>query len=233
MRATKLAFMHRCITFFALAILLAPTGVRADEPAAPTPAAMSAAEQKFVTDSAATLNRRYPTPQTAEKAGYVRYTNEDATGAISYAGKHWESTTLDAPSQLWYDVKGRLLGADYSVLVAGHPTAPALFGIASSRFGEENAHIHYVLKNADGTFTYSRAVGAKKYAAAGLDPAHPSAAGLVKVGAVKDASQVATVFLFPTIWDVTVWVLPNPDGAFADKNPNVKPSKAPAPMDMH
>ena len=83
--------------------------------------------------------------------------------------------------------------------------------------------------NPDGSLTYSRAVGAKKYAAAGLDPQHPTAAGLVKVGAVDSPERVATVFLFPHIWDVTIWVLPNPDGPFADKNPNVKPSQSPRP----
>jgi hypothetical protein len=163
----------------------------------------------------------------------VRYTNEDETGAISYANNHWESTAQDLPSQLWYDVNGRLLGADYSVLVTDHPTPPSLFGITPARFFEEEAHIHYVVRNADGSLTFGRAVGAKKYAAAGLDPMHPTAAGLVKVGVVASPDQVATVFLFPHIWDVTVWVLPNPDGAFADANPNVKPSKTPSPTDMH
>jgi hypothetical protein len=227
--------MNRRIAQIALAVLLlVPSPSFAEEPTpAPTPATMSAAEQKFVGEISATLNKRYPTPADAEKAGYVRYTNEDDTGAISYANQHWDSTSEESPSQLWYDVKGRLLGADYSVLVSEHSTPPALFGISPSRFGEENAHVHYVRKNADGSLSYSRAVGAKKYAAAGLDPQHPTAAGLVKVGAVSSPDQVATVFLFPHIWDVTVWVLPNPDGAFADKNPDVKPSKTPSPMDMH
>ncbi len=227
--------MHRRIALFALAALFCtPTVSRADDPAAAaTPATLSAAETRFVTTISAALNKRYPTPAAAEKAGYVRYTNEDDTGAISYAGREWESTAEDRPSQLWYDVKGRLLGADYSVLVSQHPTAPALFGIAPARFGEENAHIHYVVKNADGSLTYSRAVGAAKYAAAGLDPEHPSAAGLVKVGAVGSTDAVSTVFLFPHIWDVTVWVVPNPSGAFANANPNVKPSKAPSKSDMN
>lgn len=224
--------MHRYIASLGLvASLLFPLAARAADS---TPTPMTAAEKTAVTAIAATLNKRYPTPAAAEKAGYVRYTNEDDTGAISYANKrYWESTSEAQPSQLWYDVKGRLLGADYSALVVKHPSAPALFGIAASRFGEEGAHIHYVVKNADGSFTYSRAVGAKKYAAAGLDPMNPTPAGLAKVGAVPSASQVATVFLFPHIWDVTVWVLPNPDGAFADKNPSVTPSQTPAPMDQH
>jgi hypothetical protein len=215
------------------AVLISSAAALAAEPAAPTPASISAAESKTIREIAATLNKRYPTPAAAEKAGYVRYTNEDETGAISYANKRWDSTSEAAPSQLWYDVNGRLLGADYSVLVAEHPKAPSLFGIAPSRFFEANAHIHYVVRNPDGSLTYSRAVGAQKYAAAGLDAMHPTAAGLVKVGAVDSPDRVATVFLFPHIWDVTVWVLPNPAGAFADANPNVKPSKMPSPSDMH
>ena len=219
----------------ALAVLLLSPGTPAGAQAspAPTPATLSAGETKSVAQISATLNRRYPNPAAAEKAGYVRYTNEDDTGAISYADREWNSTTQERPSQLWYDVNGRLLGADYSVLVATHPTPPSLFGIAPSRFFEENAHVHYVVRNPDGSLTYSRAVGAKKYAAAGLDVQHPTAAGLVKVGAVDSPDRVATVFLFPHIWDVTIWVLPNPDGAFADKNPNVTPAQTPSPSDMH
>ena len=38
-------------------------------------------------------------------------------------------------------------------------------------------------------------------------------------------SDVTTIFEFPTIWDLIVWVKPNPSGAFAEKNPNVHPSK--------
>jgi len=215
-------------------LLLSPTApAAAQSRPVPTPATLSASETKAVGEISAALNRRFPDPVAAEKTGYVRYTNEDDTGAISYADGEWNSTAQERPSQLWYDVKGRLLGADYSVLVADHPAAPALFGITPSRFFEENAHVHYVVRNPDGSLTYSRAIGAKKYAAAGLDPLHPSAAGLVKVGAVDSPERVATVFAFPHIWDVTIWVVPNPDGPFADKNPNVKPSHTPSPTDRH
>ena len=41
--------------------------------------------------------------------------------------------------------------------------------------------------------------------------------------------QVKFVFLHPAMWDLVVWVLPNPDGAFADANPNVKPSTPKTP----
>jgi hypothetical protein len=34
---------------------------------------------------------------------------------------------------------------------------------------------------------------------------------------------VVTIFHFPSLWDLIVWVVPNPGGAFAWHNPNVKP----------
>jgi hypothetical protein len=44
---------------------------------------------------------------------------------------------------------------------------------------------------------------------------------------------VRFVFTFPDIWDLSVWVLPNPKGAFADKNPDVIPVNPPKPgMEM-
>lgn len=54
---------------------------------------------------------RFPHASDAEKAGYVRYTNEDNTGSISYANFSWTSDPTH-PSQLWYDKSGNLLGAD-------------------------------------------------------------------------------------------------------------------------
>ena len=73
-------------------------------------------EVAFVASIQKDLNARFPTPADAVKAGYFRYSNEDEDGAISYANLHWQSSNPQSPSQLWYDVKGNLLGADFSVL---------------------------------------------------------------------------------------------------------------------
>jgi len=209
------------------------TDVAAVTPApAPTAASSpSAAESAFLTKIMRDLPKRYPTPQAAMKAGYVRYTNEDETGAISYANtKAWNTTDPDVPAQLWYDVKGRLIGADFSVrrdpvaTPAPKPERPSLFGIDPKRVITIGAHVHYVTcDKGTGKCVYGKAVGAKKYAEFG-DVEHPTADGLVKVGAVKDAASVTAVFLYPAIYDVSVWIVPNPLGQFADKNPNVVPS---------
>jgi hypothetical protein len=213
----------RCSSFL-LAVALAgvPLAARAADP---TPApAPNAAESAFLTQMMHDLPQRYPTTAAAEHAGYVRYTNEDETGAISYVDvADWVSPDVNHPAQLWYDVHGRLIGADYSTLQSVSPDgAPPLLGIAPSRFGKIGAHIHYVTCSSMHC-VYGKAVGAKKYATVG-DPMHPTAEGLVKLGVVPDAASVKTVFLYPAIYDASIWVVPNPLGQFADKNPAVTPS---------
>ncbi|MDB5071165.1 MAG: hypothetical protein JWM87_2276 [Candidatus Eremiobacteraeota bacterium] len=228
---------RRSILMFACAIALAPFAVSAaDAPATPAAAptaapSPTASETVFLKKIMADLPKRYPNPEAANKAGYVRYTNEDETGAISYANtKAWNTTDPQVPAQLWYDVKGRLIGADFSVrrdpdaTPAPKPNRPSLFGIDPQRVITIGAHVHFVTcDKATGKCVYGKAVGAKKYAAVG-DVEHPTADGLVKTGAVKDPAKVSAVFLYPAIYDVPVWLVPNPLGQFADKNPNVTPS---------
>jgi hypothetical protein len=184
---------------------------------------MTPAEQGFVKSIQADLMKRFPTSADAEKAGYVRYTSEDDTGAISYANPSLFAT-LDQknPSQLWYDKGGNLLGADFSELKTSD-ARPSLFGVNPGRLWEFDGHVHYVLRDTDGAMHYDKWVWESAYKSAGGDPAHPTAATLVKMGKADNAQQVATVFDFPTVWDLIVWVKPNPSGAFAYKNPSVKP----------
>ena len=184
----------------------------------PTPS-----EAKFVSAMQADLSHRFPTVNAAEAAGYFRYTNADETGAISYANLHWASGDVHHPSQLWYDKSGNLLGADYSILKTG-TARPQVWGIQPGRWAEFDDHIHYVTKDPKtGSLGYDKYVDPiTKYVAAGGDPKHPDAAILVKMHLVSSTDQVVKVFDFPSLWDLIVWVKPNPNGAFAEKNPLVK-----------
>jgi len=203
--------------------------------AADTPSGKpSPAEAPFVQRVTADLNSRFATPAQAEKAGYFRYNNEDSTGAISYANLHWDSSD-EQPSQLWYDVNGKLLGADYSIpLTATNASAaPNLWGVNPARWSKfGHAHVHYILKQPDGTMKYGLAVGAAPFTAAGGDLKDPQPETIVKMGKAKSAADVVRVFTFPAQWDLELWVTPNPNGAFADKNPLVHPSKSAAPEEM-
>jgi hypothetical protein len=220
--------MKRLLTSLTLAFgLLASAGLAADTLSGqPT-----AAEAPFVQTVTADLTARFPTPESARKAGYLRYTDEDETGAISYANRDWTSKDEHHPSQLWYDVKGRLLGADFSVLQADSPEAPHLFGVDPRRWQKFGAHVHYGLVGPNGKTIYG-GVGAKTMAKGGGSVDRPTAQQLVAAGVAKSTADVRFVFPFPAIWDLTVWVLPNPKGAFAEANPDVKPSGKTGGMSM-
>jgi hypothetical protein len=212
------------LALLASALVALPVAVSAEGPSGePT-----AAEQPFVAKATADLQARFPTTADAVKAGYMRYTDEDETGSISYTNQKWTSADVDHPSQLWYDVKGRLLGADYSVPLTSAP--PKLFGVDPARWETFHAHVHYGLTGSDGTVTYG-GVGPKTMAKGDGTVEHPTAAALVAAGVAKKAEDVKFVFTFPAIWDLEVWVLPNPKGAFASTNPDVKPVH-PKGMDM-
>ena len=171
--------------------------------------------------------RQYPTATDAEKAGYVRYTGEDETGAISYANvRQWQSSDIRHPSQLWYDKNGLLLGADYSVLVRTNPSRPRLWGVNAGRWVELDGHVHWVAKNpATGQTTYDHWATDDAFSAAGGNPERPGVGTLVAMKKVAGARDVVTIFHFPSIWDLIVWVKPNPKGAFAESNPLVTPSR--------
>lgn len=216
------------------AALLALTGIPAFA-ATPAPNATlspmpQGSEVAFVTSIQQDLMARFPTAADAVKAGYFRYTNEDEDGAISYANLHWQSGNPQNPSQLWYDVHGNLLGADFSVLQSSSPEPPSVWGVDYHRWTSFREHVHYVLVGPNGTEVYG-ATSAKKFLAAGGNVDNPQAATVVKMGKAKSVADVKRVFLFPSIWDLIVWVKPNPNGAFADKNPLVIPS-ANAEKDM-
>jgi hypothetical protein len=214
-----------------IALTAAPGFAATPAPKATLSPVPQGSEVAFVMGIQKDLMARFPTPADAIKAGYFRYGNEDEDGAISYANLQWQSADPQHPSQLWYDVHGNLLGADFSVLQSSSPSPPSLWGVSYRRWISFREHIHYILNGPNGTETYG-ATSAKKFAAAGGNVDDPGAAALVKMGLAKSTADVKRVFLFPSIWDLIVWVKPNPNGAFADKNPLVIPTADAGKDDM-
>ncbi|HTX02682.1 MAG TPA: hypothetical protein VMD07_03290 [Candidatus Acidoferrales bacterium] len=182
-----------------------------------------AAERAFIARASRFVHKHYATTAAAARAGFVRFTNEDKSGAISWANQRWMSVDADHPSQVWYDASGRLIGVDYSVLQSDTTQPPNLWGINPARWSVFHAHIHYGLRLAGG-MKYG-AVSTKRFSEAGGSIASPTKQTLVDMGIAKNPSEVAFVFLFPSIWDVNFWVIPNPNGQFAELNPKIKPAK--------
>ncbi|MGA3039070.1 MAG: hypothetical protein ABSE64_16520 [Vulcanimicrobiaceae bacterium] len=189
------------------------------------------AERAFIVQSSRFVHKHYSTPAKAARAGFIRFTDEDKSGAISWANLQWMSVDADHPSQVWYDSAGRLIGVDYSVLQNDTTQPPNLWGINPARWSVVHAHIHYGLR-VSGGIKYG-GVGTKRFTDAGGSAASPTKQTLVDMGIAKNPDEVAFVFLFPAIWDVNFWVIPNPNGEFADLNPKIKPANAqPHPATM-
>jgi hypothetical protein len=189
----------------------------------PTPAPpASASEQKFISSVTADLQARFGTTAQAAAGGYFRYTNEDDTGAISWVNTNYWTSDPKNPSQLWYDVNGKLIGVDFSILESNSPKAPNMWGVSPSRWFTFEQHVHYGIKTPAGI--RFGAVGPKSMAKVGGSASNPTAADIIKLGKATSTSDVAFVFQFPAIWDLEFWLVPNPLGAFAEHNPNVVPS---------
>jgi hypothetical protein len=170
-------------------------------------------EQQFVNSVKADLLARFPHASDAEKAGYVRYTNPDDTGAISYADKKWNADPTH-PSQLWYDSSGNLMGADFSVPRPNGEPRPQLWGVDPGRWYEFNGHVHYVVQEPNGKMLYDQWVWNKDFTDEGGDLSAPSADTLVKLGRVPSPDFIQTIFEMPTQWDLIVWVTPHAAGPF-------------------
>jgi hypothetical protein len=192
-----------------LAILCASIAVAGADEQPTNTGPLSPTEAQFVASVQRDLTARFPHVTDAEKAGYVRYTGVDDTGAISYADQQWTSDPTH-PSQLWYDQAGNLLGADFSVPRPNAEARPQLWGIDPGRWYEFNGHVHYVIKDPQtGKMVYDQWIWNNDFVAAGGDLSHPSAQTVVKLGKVPSANYIATIFEFPTIWDLIVWVKPH------------------------
>ena len=175
---------------------------------------VSPSEAKFIASVQHDLLARFPHVADAEKAGYVRYTGVDDTGAISYANQQWKSDPTH-PSQLWYDKDGNLLGADFSVPRPNGEPRPDLWGINPGRWYEFNGHVHFVIKEPDsGKVIYDQWIWNSDFSAAGGSLTKPSADTVVKLGRVPSANYITTIFDFPTLWDLIVWVKPHDAGPF-------------------
>lgn len=199
----------------ALAVgLFASVGIaRADEQATYY-GQLSPTEKQFVASVTRDLMARYPHVADAQKAGYVRYTSPDDTGAISYADQQWNADPTH-PSQLWYDKDGNLMGADFSVPRPNGEARPQLWGINPGRWYEFNGHVHYVIKDpSTGKLVYDQWIWNNDFQGAGGSLTKPSADTVVKLGRVPSANYISTIFEFPTQWDLIVWVTPHGDDPF-------------------
>jgi hypothetical protein len=202
----------------------APTATSVTMPmrmASSTPAPEpNAAEAAFVASVTSTLLQRYPTTVQAQAAGYYQMTKMEDDGTVIWFNDDWgKGVSKDAPNFLWFDKAGKLVGLDYQYVVALYPQHPGanVYPVMASRWSTIDAHMHFAYKLLDGTIV-RRGARALKGATGDPTAAQLTAAKLLPAGAT-----LLWAHYHPKSWDLGFWLVPNPNGAFADLNPLVKP----------
>ena len=138
----------------------------------------------------------------------------------SYATMKYDGIDANHPNFLWYDRHGKLVGLDYEYPYYAWPKPPGakFYPVDPGRWTTVHEHAHFAYRIGDGPVQFhgARAVpnlrGNKSITADDL-----RADGLLP----KNATLVWAEY-HPTCWDLGFWLVPNPNGAFADLNPLVK-----------
>jgi hypothetical protein len=179
-----------------------------------------AEEAAFIADVTKVLQDRYATTGAAEAAGYFQMTRlEDDGTVIWFNGKWDEDVSKYDPNFLWYDKNGKLVGLDYQYRFGTNPKppGPGVYPVMPSRWSTIDAHMHFAYTLPDGTV---------KRRGAALLPGEtddPTAAQLRAAKLLPANAKLLWAHYHPKSWDLGFWLVPNPNGAFADLNPLVKP----------
>jgi len=181
---------------------------------------LSDSEKAFVTKASATLNNEYPTTATAKSAGFILlYDSIDDDNTYDWTNMTFTGITPEHPNFLWYDRHGNLAGVDWEFPAAGQASAPQLaaFPVSAARWVKIPEHVHYAYTmNGKMKYGVTKATPALRTGTITADELRSNGAKLP-----KDATLVWAMY-HPAVWDLAMWTVPNPSGAFADKNPNVK-----------
>lgn len=185
--------------------------------AAPKP---NPAEAAFIASVTSALQQRYPTTTQAKAAGYYQMTKMEKDGTVIWFNDDWgKGVSKDAPNFLWFDKAGKLVGLDYEYAVADYPQHPGAdaYPVLPSRWSTIDAHMHFAYKLPDGTVVRRGAEALKGVSG------DPTAAQLSAAKLLPSGATLLWAHHHPKAWDLGFWLVPNPNGAFADLNPLVKP----------
>lgn len=185
-----------------------------------TPVAKPApAEAAFIADVTKALQAKYPTTAAATAGGFSEMTKLGSDGTAIWFNEKWDANVSKyAPNFLWYDKHGKLVGLDYQYTISANPKPPTgVYPVDAGRWTTIPAHMHFAYKLPNGTVKRRGAMSLKG------ETADPTAAQLKAAKLLPPNATLVWAHYHPKTWDLGFWLVPNPNGAFADLNPNVKP----------
>jgi hypothetical protein len=187
--------------------------------ASPQPAKPSQSEAAFVAQVTQALTAEFPTTADAKAHGYMQMTHMESDGTIIYATMRYDGIDVNHPNFLWYDRNGRLVGLDYEYpkYAWAKPPGAHFYPVASSRWTTVGSHEHFAYTIAGGPMQYHGARPTPNLEGKTITADELRADGLLPKGA-----KLAWAEFHPSCWDLGFWVVPNPNGAFADLDPLVK-----------
>ena len=188
-----------------------------------TPAAQpkpNAAESAFISSVSMTLLAKYPTAKQAEAAGYTQLTRLEPTDhTYNYTTFTYDKIDRLHPNFLWFDRNNKLVGLDYEYPKSAWPKIPSAtaYPVAASRWVTIPEHMHFAYRFGNGPI---QTHGARALPNLQRDPITADALRADKM--LPAGATLVWAHYHPTCWDLGFWLVPNPNGAFADLNPNVK-----------
>ncbi len=203
-----------------LVILAAIVSTIAVVPAIAKTVPITAAEKTFVADASQRLQSEYPNTAAAKSKGFVLlYDSMDTDNTYNWTNMNFSDVTPDRPNFIWYDRRGHIAGVDYELLKSRYPSPPhlAAFPVLASRWTPIDEHVHYAY-SVNGVTKYGGAHAAPEMRSGKITLEMLRAHG----AKIPSNAKIVWAMYHPAVWDLAMWVVPNPRGAFADLNPNVK-----------
>lgn len=179
----------------------------------------NATETAFIQSVSAGLLAAYPTVQQATAAGYIRMTKLESDNTYVYSTMTYTKIDRLHPNFLWYDRNGKLVGLDYEYPKSSWPSFPgtSVYPVMASRWVTIPQHVHFAYTVGSGPV---QTRGAKAWPNLRGDVI--TAKELTDDGLLPKGAKLVWAHFHPTCWDLGFWLVPNPNGAFADLDPAVK-----------
>ncbi len=176
----------------------------------------SSTERTFISAVKRNLMERYSTTAQATRAGYVAITGIETDGTAVYFNPRLTRVDRFHPNFLWYDKGGKLAGLDYEV--PRYPTPPVgLFGASGERWTTVHEHVHFNYRIGSGPIRMGESRPRPNLRRNPITWAELRADHLLPAN-----STLVWAYHHPTNWDLGFWLVPNPNGAFANMNPKVR-----------